>query len=72
MVKAKMIAVGAAVSFFGAVMFVSMSEARILTLKECKSQFRAAKSAGYLMRTTWREFRRAHICATNSPPRAGK
>jgi hypothetical protein len=64
--KAKMIIVGGAASFLEAVSLVGTPEARVLSMRECKTEYRAARDAGDLTRTSWKAFRRAHVCATKS------
>ena len=66
MVKAMIITVGVAAVFLGVVSRVGTLEARVLTRKECISEYRTAKAAGYLPKTSWKQFRKAHICKTKS------
>ena len=50
----------------GMICFSLAVNARVLTMKECRARFHAAKDAGDVTRLTWKEYRRAHICRAKS------
>jgi len=52
----------------GVMSFSLAANARVMTMKQCIASFRTAKAAGDLTRTTWKEYRRAHICRSKSSP----
>jgi hypothetical protein len=55
---ASMIRVGGAVAV-GMIGTVTL-QAKPLTVKECVAEYRSAKAAGFLIKTTWEQFRKAH------------
>jgi hypothetical protein len=70
--KAKTIIVAGAATLLAVVSLCNTLEARVLTMKGCKAQYRTAKDAGDLIGTTWEEFRRAHVCTTKDQQRKSK